>query len=243
MGQNASRTFSCPEGRDQCPFIEEVEHLRKEHARLLELSITDPLTGFYNYRHFIQSLETELERTRRSGLPTALIMIDLDRFKKINDTYGHSAGDHALKWACRIWRENIRRIDIPCRYGGEEFAIILPGTNLSRAAILAERLRKTLAASPVQFDTHTIPLTASFGVSANVGNQPALAQELIDSADQLLLRAKTQGRNRVCTDFVEEDKARLGVTSEEREALFGSGWDVANDSPSLEDVEKDGAAK
>ena len=125
---------ACPLGHQGCPLVAEVERLRAECRRLAELSHTDPLTGVYNYRHLIFSLGQEMERTRRTGLPTALIMMDLDHFKRVNDRYGHPAGDAALCWVCQLWGRNVRRLDILCRYGGEEFALVLPGSRLTAAA-------------------------------------------------------------------------------------------------------------
>jgi diguanylate cyclase (GGDEF)-like protein len=214
---------ACPEGHDGCPLIEEVRKLREDCQRLMQLSITDPMTGFYNFRYLVQTMEREMERTYRTGLALALIMIDLDHFKRVNEEYGHRVGDAALQWACHIWRENIRKIDIPCRYGGEEFAIVLPGTNLLQGVMLAERLRLKLAALPLQSESHSIPLTASFGVTSYRGQQPWTAEMVIEAADRMLLQAKAEGRNRVCSQ-VEPVRAPVDeVTAEEREALFPKG--------------------
>jgi diguanylate cyclase (GGDEF)-like protein len=170
--KESSHEKACPVGHDACFLLEEVNKLRQDCRRLMQLSITDPMTGFYNFRYLIQTMEREMERTRRTGLPMALIMIDLDHFKRVNDDYGHPVGDAALQWACHIWRENVRRIDIPCRYGGEEFVVVLPGTSLPHAVMLAERLRRKLAALPLRSESYSIPLTASFGVSGYRGEQP-----------------------------------------------------------------------
>ncbi len=211
---------ACPVGHHTCDLIEEVNRLRQDCRRLMQLSITDPMTGFYNFRYLIQTMEREMERTRRTGLPMALIMIDLDHFKRVNDEYGHPVGDAALQWACHIWRENIRRIDIPCRYGGEEFVIVLPGTTLMQAKMLAERLRRKLAALPLHAESESIPLTASFGVSGYQGQEPCSPEMVIEAADKMLLKAKAEGRNRVC---IEMEPARAPVdevTADERAALF-----------------------
>ena len=211
---------ACPAGHDGCPLIEEVRKLREDCQRLMQLSITDPMTGFYNFRYLVQTMEREMERTDRTGLVMALIMIDLDHFKRVNEEYGHQVGDAALQWACHIWRENIRKIDIPCRYGGEEFAIVLPGTNLLQGVMLAERLRRKLAALPLRSESHSIPLTASFGVTSYRGQQPWTPEMVIDAADRMLLQAKAEGRNRVCSQ-VEPVRAPVDeVTADEREALF-----------------------
>ncbi|MCU0588860.1 MAG: GGDEF domain-containing protein [Syntrophobacteraceae bacterium] len=230
---------SCPLGYVECPLLLEIQALRDECSRLTELSITDPLTGYFNYRYMLQALDQEMERSRRTGLPTGLIMVDLDHFKDVNDTYGHMVGDAALQWACKVWRENIRRIDIPCRYGGEEFAIILPGTNLPQATLLAERLRKVLADSPLHGDGFALKLTASFGVSAFRGQNGATPQRVLDCADHMLIRAKAQGRNRVCSDLQPARKSPTEVTSVERAALFGSQAPDDFVSPCLDGLEDD----
>ncbi len=211
---------SCPVGHDACALLEEVVKLRQDCQRLMQLSITDPMTGFYNFRFLIQTMEREMERTRRTGLPMALIMIDLDHFKRVNDEHGHPVGDAALQWACHIWRENIRRIDIPCRYGGEEFVVVLPGTNLRQATMLAERLRRKLAALPLRLETVTVPLTASFGVSGYAGEEPSSPERIIEAADRMLLRAKAEGRNRVCTEPESARPPLDEVTLDERAGLF-----------------------
>lgn len=214
---------ACPAGHEACALLEEVARLRRECERLKQLAITDPMTGFYNFRYLIQTMEREMERTRRTGLPMALIMIDLDHFKRVNDEYGHPVGDAALQWACHIWRENVRKIDVPCRYGGEEFVVVLPGTSLPHAVMLAERLRRKLAALPLRSETYTIPLTASFGVSGYHGEEPCSPEMLIEAADRMLLRAKAEGRNRVCSE-VEVVRPRVDeVTADERAALFHRG--------------------
>ncbi|MCU0589338.1 MAG: GGDEF domain-containing protein [Syntrophobacteraceae bacterium] len=230
---------SCPLGYGECPVLLEVQALRDECSRLTELSITDPLTGYFNYRYMLQALDQEMERSRRTGLPTGLIMVDLDRFKDVNDTYGHMVGDAALQWACSLWRENIRRIDIPCRYGGEEFAIILPGTDLPQATLLAERLRRVLADSPLQLGELTLELTASFGVSAFRGQTSATPQRVLDCADHMLIRAKAQGRNRVCSDLQPKRRSPTEVTLDERSALFNTQAREDFVSPCLDGLEDD----
>ena len=224
MGQSSHSNESCPLGAHECPFFAEIERLKQECRALAELSQTDPLTGLFNYRYLIAALEREMERTRRTGLPTGLIMIDMDYFKSINDTYGHQAGNEALKWAGKVWRSTVRRFDIPCRYGGEEFAIVLPGIRLPQAVLTAERLRSILASSPVAFDGREIKLTASFGVDIFNLKERLTPDDFIKRADGYLREAKAQGRNRVCYEEVKTTTVPSEVTGEERAALFITRW-------------------
>ena len=218
-------TSICPAERDECPVAAEVIHLRQECERLSTLLQTDPLTQLYNIQHLRKSLEREMERTRRTGLPTGLIMIDLDHFKRINDTYGHQAGNEVLLWASNIWRENIRLMDIPCRYGGEEFTLILPGTSLAQAIRTAERLRYTLAASVIVIDGKEVRVTASFGVSVFKARDALTADDFLKSTDECLLEAKRRGRNRVFyPESTMTTSAPTEVTVEERASLFITRW-------------------
>ena len=213
----------CPYGAEDCPIWAEAQRLQDECERLRELSRTDPLTGLFNRRQMMTALDQEMERTRRTGLPTSLIMIDLDHFKRINDTYGHQAGDEALRWASRVWRENLRRIDIPCRYGGEEFAVILPGTRLNTAMRVAKRLQATMENSPVVLNGRKVALTASFGVDTYTAREDLTVRAFLKRADRYLLEAKVKGRNRICCQQPAITKPTPEVTMDERSALFGGG--------------------
>ncbi len=210
---------SCPIEETQCPYFQELEQLRLECKRLKELTRIDSLTGFYNFRYLIDALEGEMERTRRTGLSTGLIMIDLDHFKRINDTYGHETGNEVLKWCAEVWRNRIRRIDIPCRYGGEEFTIILPGTRLPQAVKAAERMRKALVESPLRVGSGLIKITASFGVDVYTPREYLSASEFIKRADRHLLDAKQNGRNQVCHPAKREEPLPTEITQEEKAAL------------------------
>jgi diguanylate cyclase (GGDEF)-like protein len=204
--------------------LAEIERLKQECKVLAELSQTDPLTGLFNYRYLVAALEREMERTRRTGLPTGIIMIDMDHFKGINDTYGHQAGNEALKWAAKVWRQATRRFDILCRYGGEEFAIILPGIRLPQAVVTAERLRSMISSSPIFFDGTEVTLTASFGVDIFNVREKLSVDDLIKRADGYLRQAKTRGRNCVCYEEVKTASIPSEVTKEERAALFITRW-------------------
>ena len=221
MSQESHNSNICPLNNQYCPVVERLEELQEKCERLQELSETDSLTGFFNFRHLRKALGDEMERTRRTGLPTALIMIDLDYFKRINDTYGHEIGNDALKWCSSIWRGIIRKIDIPCRYGGEEFAIILPSTRLAPAVRAAERLRKAIAESAFVVEGVPVALTASFGVNVFNAKDQFSVEDFIKKTDFYLLKAKEMGRNCVRypgLDKVEEVSTEL--TTEEREALL-----------------------
>lgn len=214
----ASSTTGCPLGRPDCPLTTELESLRREVARLSEQSRVDALTGFYNLRYLLECLEQELVRTGRTGQPTAFIMTDLDHFKRVNDTWGHEVGNAALTWTSSRWRRSLRSLDALCRYGGEEFGIVLPGTGLQEAVMTAERLRRVLESVPFAHEGEAIPLTASFGVDVYDGDRDLTANELIAGADAFLLEAKARGRNRV----VSRALPRTEVEAEERAALQAS---------------------
>lgn len=210
----------CPVNGRTCPLAAEVRRLREECHRLLELSRTDPLTGLYNFRHLLSELDREMERTRRTGLPTGLIMLDLDHFKQVNDTYGHQFGDAVLRWVSRLLKDNIRRLDIPCRYGGEEFALILPGTSLPRALKLAERLRRALSEAGLDLEDQTLRITASFGVDVYEPHEDLSAMAFLERADRYLLEAKAQGRNLIWHRDRQPDRAGTAVTPQERQHLL-----------------------
>lgn len=212
----------CPYGAEECPLWAETQRLQEECERLRNLSYTDHLTGLFNRRYLKSAIDQEMERTRRTGLPTSLIMIDLDYFKRINDTYGHQAGDEALKWVSQIWRKNLRRIDIPCRYGGEEFAVILPGTRLRAALKAARRLQTALVNSPLELQGRQVALTASFGVDSYTTRDNLTVRSFVKRADHYLLEAKIRGRNQICYQQLETAKPTPEVTMDERSALFGA---------------------
>ena len=220
MDENLNMQELCPLNNQGCPLVNELEHLKEECKRLVELSRLDALTGFFNFHYLVAALEEEMERARRTGLYTSLVMIDLDHFKKINDTYGHESGNKALQWATKIWRDNIRRIDIPCRYGGEEFAIILPGISIHQAVRTAERLRALLRNSPIKLKNKKVKLKASFGVNTYDGIENLSVEAFIEKTDGFLLQAKKKGRDCVYYDKKMMIQIPTEITDEEREELF-----------------------
>jgi diguanylate cyclase (GGDEF)-like protein/PAS domain S-box-containing protein len=171
-----------------------------ENARLFEkmekLAITDGLTGLFNHRYFSEIAEKELTRAIRYRKPLALIMIDLDHFKKVNDQFGHLMGDQILQLIARNCAKILRKIDIISRYGGEEFSVLLPETDLKDAMAAAERLREAIASSQVVTSEGVVKITGSLGV-ATLGMCPPDIKQLIDCADKALYEAKNAGRNQV----------------------------------------------
>lgn len=169
--------------------------LRRAQEALATMAMTDPLTGLYNRRTAMDLLRKELARCQRTEKPLSLVIIDLDHFKKVNDTYGHSVGDEVLISLAKMLQETVREYDIGCRYGGEEFLLIMPGANLENAVKTAERLLTRVMTSPVQ--TAKGDLSLSFSAGAAQYQTGEEADVLIDRADALLYEAKAQGRKRV----------------------------------------------
>jgi two-component system cell cycle response regulator len=178
-----------------------AERLRDNVQSSIEMAITDALTGLFNRRYMESHLAGLLEHATARGKPLAVLVIDIDYFKSINDSHGHDAGDDVLReFALRIKR-SIRGIDLACRYGGEEFVVVMPETDTAVAAMVAERLRRRIAAEPfaIQEGSNSIPVTISIGLAALRGADDSAAA-LLKRADQALYRAKRDGRNRVVPD-------------------------------------------
>ncbi len=175
------------------PLIRRVVSYTSE---LLHLASIDTLTGTLNRRSFIEKSEIEIDKMRRSRRPVSLMMLDADRFKAINDTWGHGAGDEVLRAMGAAMRESLRQTDICGRLGGEEFAVLLTETPLEMATVLAERLREQFAATTVMQDDNRIRFTVSIGV-ASVDPEPGGLDRALRAADALMYRAKQQGRNQV----------------------------------------------
>ncbi len=167
--------------------------------QLQYLAITDALTGLANHRHFYELLDQEQERARRSHHPFSVIMFDIDLFKQVNDTHGHLVGDQVLREIATICKHSLRQYDIICRYGGEEFSMILPNTPLQDAAHTADRLRRAVATHEFQIEDIEFNLTISLGVSCYNPENPLPPKSLVDQADQSLYYSKQNGRNRVTT--------------------------------------------
>ncbi len=171
---------------------------RQREDLVRQLSLTDPLTGIANRRHILDLLEREVSRTLRHGPPLAVIVLDLDHFKRINDTWGHPAGDRVLQEAAAALSACVRRSDGVGRFGGEEFMLLLPDTPLEGALTMAERCRARLEAMEIRADNgERIPVTGSFGVACNEQALGVDTEALVKAADAALYRAKAAGRNRV----------------------------------------------
>jgi two-component system, cell cycle response regulator len=178
-----------------------TERLRDNVQMSIEMAITDALTGLFNRRYMESHLGTLIEQAASRGKPLSTLVIDIDYFKSVNDSHGHEAGDDVLRdFALRIKR-SIRGIDLACRYGGEEFVIVMPETDMAVAAMVAERLRRRIAAEPfaIAQGARHIPVTISIGIAGLRGRDDNAAS-LLKRADQALYRAKRDGRNRVVPD-------------------------------------------
>ena len=186
---------------------------REREDKIRQISRTDALTGLHNRMSILDLLETEISRSLRQNEPLSVVILDLDHFKKVNDTWGHPTGDLVLKTAAQVLRDNIRDIDAVGRYGGEEFIIILPGANLAQAQQVIERCRVMLAAEEITTENQTqINVTASFGLVSVHGREVA-SHLLIKTADEALYIAKHQGRNRIETRDVAAETPQLTTTT------------------------------
>lgn len=182
--------------------IKVEKNLRASEARYRKMAVYDWLTGVYNRRHFMELAQGELARSVRSGLHMSVAMLDVDHFKLFNDTYGHLNGDTCLQHVARVINSSVRRMDIVARFGGEEFVILLPETDLNTAKVAAERIRVALESSPVKLEQSKAPsITASLGV-AEVGvvddqDLEGVVMDVISRADRAMYHAKASGRNQV----------------------------------------------
>jgi len=202
------KPFESPELLARVAAATKVKHLqdqlRQRNAELDQLSRTDMLTGMYNRRHLEQELERLHNDATRHRSPLSVLLLDLDHFKHVNDTYGHPAGDDVLQEFARRVSAELRAGDIGGRWGGEEFLIIMPRTALADASALAERIRSVTAAAPVVSAGASIVITVSGGCAVGPGESPA---RLVQAADSCLYRAKEEGRDRIVLDL---DPAGIG---------------------------------
>ncbi|MBI2346978.1 MAG: GGDEF domain-containing protein [Deltaproteobacteria bacterium] len=167
------------------------------HKELYRMAIVDPVTNVYNKRYFLERLKEEFSLARRGKQPLALVMIDIDHFKLVNDTHGHLAGDLVLQQVAALLKEMVRQEDLLARYGGEEFAVLLRGTSEDKAMTLAERMRATTAAAPFRFEQQNISVTISLGIAAMEPDRDYTdPTQFIKAADECLYYSKEHGRNR-----------------------------------------------
>jgi two-component system, cell cycle response regulator len=177
-------------------YLSGLDAEAKYHEEIYRMTIVDGLTQIHNKRYLFEALDKELIRARRYERQLGLLIFDIDYFKRINDQYGHLAGDYVLRELARIVQERIRREEVFARYGGEEFVIVLPETPMQGAVTLAENLRGRVASHPFVFQGERIPVTISVGCAMLAEEKGAT--ELIQRADEKLYEAKRGGRNRVC---------------------------------------------
>jgi diguanylate cyclase (GGDEF)-like protein len=200
-------------------LLQKIKELHEENVTLRSLSLIDNLTGLGNERFFWMQLETEMARTKRTGRSCTLMMIDLDNFKYLNDAFGHLEGDKFLEEFGRIMRNNSRSTDLPCRYGGDEFALIMPGTSVTDALKTGERLKSITAGMPQKTSP---PISLSIGIAEYTAFSPCSMNEFFGAADMAMYEAKEAGKNRICIDRAwkkvtfEDDE----VNRDEKDALF-----------------------
>lgn len=205
-------------------------YLQRLIDALCDLSLKDPLTGLSNRRHFLAALDQEIDRVTRAGDMALLLMVDIDHFKRVNDTQGHLVGDRVIRTVANTLVACVRPMDTVSRFGGEEFAVILPSCQSVFGAQVAERIRERIAATPVQLDNgELLHFTVSIGGAYAPQWLRFTAAAWIERADQQLYRAKAEGRDRVCLE-AQPDSV---VSAEEKSLLFGF-------SPLDEATENDG---
>ena len=174
--------------------------LLMQNRTLSEISARDSLTGLYNRWYVMEKIDSEMNRALRHGSPMSVLMLDLDHFKKVNDSFGHGVGDEVLKVVGQVLRESCRVYDVAGRYGGEEFCVVLPETRVGNTKMVAERIRSRLASTELPVGSSSITVTASIGVAGmdSVSDEGVVsAAALLDRADRALYSAKHHGRNRV----------------------------------------------
>ena len=220
MDNSNPSQLQCPVGEPDCRWLDEIVRLRKQVADLSDLVSTDALTGVYNFRYFRNLLQTEMDRSKRSGIPTSLVMVDLDYFKHINDTHGHEIGNLVLKQIANIIKQEIRTTDSVCRYGGGVFTMVFPETHLNLAVKVADRIREMIAFTPVEHDEGEIDVTVSMGASVYMKTSILSIDEFVDSVDKYMYEAKESGRNCIChIDYADLRKV-TEIGADERAMLF-----------------------
>ena len=182
------------------------ERLLEANKKIEELASLDALTGLLNRRYLMQRIESEIQRATREKVPLSLIISDIDKFKSVNDIYGHQVGDRILKEFAKCLISSVRVYDVIGRYGGEEFIIVLPGVDVQNSIVIAERLRENVEALEIDINAVSkLRITASFGISTMISEGKEDIDSLIKKADEALYFAKQHGRNKVCHyDFIND---------------------------------------
>ena len=193
--QSENRYTYTPSHQRVLSTIADQAAVALENARLYELANVDGLTGLFVRRYFDMRVEEEWRRSERYENPFCVIMLDLDDFKHLNDTYGHPAGDRVLRQAAYIVRDNMRSFDIAARYGGEEFAVVLPRTTPEEAVVVAERVRQDVERMRVEAAGNMLRATASIGIASFPSPTVHSVSDLVSRADEALYRAKRRGKN------------------------------------------------
>ncbi len=173
------------------------KEIRLAMAKMAQMATRDELTGLYNRRYFMEALEREVARARRYGSELVICMVDLDHFKQVNDTYGHPAGDRVLAEIGRMLKEYIREGDLLCRYGGDEFSVILPNTDAQKAQVVSDRFREILEGHQFTHNSSPFNITVSVGIASHDSTTCQFPLQLLERADQALYQAKAGGRNQV----------------------------------------------
>jgi two-component system cell cycle response regulator len=209
---------------------ERLRELRDVQEQLQRAALTDPLTRIGNRATFDLSMKQAMARNRRNSSPFSLLLIDLDHFKQVNDLHGHQAGDHILQQVAGAIKKSARDTDVCCRYGGEEFAVILPDTAASEADVLARRIHRNIASVTLKLPREYQPVTVSIGIGSSSNFNGGEGELIIEQADQALYRAKRNGRNRTeiwhCRKTLNVDKAAelspLFVAGDQNRNLTGN---------------------
>jgi len=184
----------------QVKLVQQTEALKEAQEKLKELASVDYMTGLYNRRHFLQVITSLLELAKRNKRDSSLVMIDIDKFKAINDTYGHNVGDKVIIALAELMQKRNRQSDIICRWGGEEFLIFLPETSIEGALIVAQKFREDAEQLCIHVDdTKEVRFSVSLGVTQINSSSDESIEISIDRADKALYSAKESGRNRVCS--------------------------------------------
>ncbi len=171
-----------------------------KNRTLAEISARDSLTGLYNRWYVMEKIDSEMNRSLRHGCPVSVLMLDIDHFKRVNDAFGHAAGDGVLRAVAQVLRDSCRVYDVPGRYGGEEFCVVLPETKTGNTTVVAERIRERMESSSFNVGGDSVVVTASIGIAgidSMEGEGIVSPSILIDRADRALYSAKHRGRNRV----------------------------------------------